>query len=294
MRGRRNKIPPIFGAAIGSVTLIYNGVIVSHGVEEPATSEGLIVPVLEVQNLHAGVEGKKILKGLDLTLKKGEVHALMGPNGSGKSTLSHVLMGHPKYEVYEGDVLLDGESLLNLGPHERARKGLFLGFQYPMEVPGVKMGSFMNVAFKRMHPDEEMEIPQFFEYVGERMDLLKLDESFGSRYLNDGFSGGEKKRAEVLQMLVVRPSFALLDESDSGLDIDALKTVARAIELYRSPDVGILLITHYQRLLDFVTPDYVHVLVDGKIAKSGGSDLAQKLEDMGYKWIKEETKVEVI
>lgn len=250
--------------------------------------------VLEVENLHAGVEGKKILRGLDLTVKAGEVHALMGPNGSGKSTLSHVLMGHPKYEVYEGDVRLDGESILELGPHERGRQGLFLGFQYPMEVPGVKMGRFLNVSFKRMHPEEEMEIPEFFRYVTERMDRLDLDASFGDRYLNDGFSGGEKKRAEVLQMLVLRPRIALLDESDSGLDIDALKTVAQAIDLYRSPDVGILLITHYQRLLDFVTPDYVHVLVKGKIAKSGGSELAGKLEEMGYKWIKEETAVEVI
>jgi Fe-S cluster assembly ATP-binding protein len=249
--------------------------------------------VLEIKNLHAGIEGKTILKGLNLTVRSGEVHALMGPNGSGKSTLSHVLMGHPKYEVHKGDILMDGESILELEPNERARKGLFLGFQYPLEVPGVKLGSFLNVAFKRMHPEEEMEVAEFFPYVEERMNLLGLDLSFGSRYLNDGFSGGEKKRAEVLQMLVLRPRIAVLDETDSGLDIDALKTVAKAIEAYSSPEVGILIITHYQRLLDYVTPDFVHVMVDGKIVKSGGSELAHKLEELGYKWIKDET-VEVI
>jgi Fe-S cluster assembly ATP-binding protein len=249
--------------------------------------------VLEVKNLYAGVEGKTILKGLNLTVRSGEVHALMGPNGSGKSTLSHVLMGHPKYEVSKGDILLDGDSILELEPNERAKRGLFLGFQYPQEVPGVKLGSFLNVAYKRMHPEEEMEVAEFFPYVEEKMNILGLDLSFGSRYLNDGFSGGEKKRAEVLQMLVLKPRIAVLDETDSGLDIDALKTVARAIEEYANPEVGILLITHYQRLLDFITPDFVHVMVDGKIVKSGGSELAHKLEELGYKWIKDET-VEVI
>lgn len=250
--------------------------------------------VLEVKDLHAGVDGKKILRGLNLTVRSGEVHAIMGPNGSGKSTLSNVLMGHPRYEVYSGDVLLDGESILELRPHERAQRGLFLGFQYPQEVPGVKMGSFLNVAFKRMHPEEQMEVPQFFQYVDERMNLLSLDASFGGRYLNDGFSGGEKKRAEVLQMLVLRPKIAILDESDSGLDIDALRIVAEAINNYAGPDNGVLLITHYQRLLDYVTPQFIHVMVDGKVVKSGGSDLAAKLEELGYKWIKEETTVEVI
>lgn len=250
--------------------------------------------VLEIKNLHAGVEGKRILKGLSLVVKNGEVHAIMGPNGSGKSTLSHILMGHPKYEVTKGDVLLDGESVLELGPHERAQRGLFLGFQYPQEVPGVKLGSFLNVAYKRMHPDQELEVAEFFGYVDERMNLLNLDASFGGRYLNDGFSGGEKKRAEVLQMLVLDPKIAILDESDSGLDIDALKTVAAAIDKFASPDNGVLLITHYQRLLDYVTPDFVHVLIEGRIVKSGGSELAAKLEELGYKWIKEETTVEVI
>lgn len=249
---------------------------------------------LTVKDLHAGVEGKKILKGVSLQVKSGEIHAIMGPNGSGKSTLSHVLMGHPKYEVYKGKVTLDGEDILELGPHERAQRGLFLGFQYPQEVPGVKLGSFLNVAYKRMHPDEDLEVGEFFQYVDERMGTLGLDVSFGARYLNDGFSGGEKKRAEVLQLLVLQPRIALMDETDSGLDIDALKTVAKAIDAYASPDVGVLLITHYQRLLDYVTPDFVHVMVDGKIVKSGGSDLAEKLEEMGYKWIKEETTVEVI
>jgi Fe-S cluster assembly ATP-binding protein len=249
--------------------------------------------VLEIKNLHAGVDGKAILHGLDLTVKTGEIHALMGPNGSGKSTLSHVLMGQIRYEVYEGDVLLDGTSILGLLPHYRARLGLFLGFQSPQEVPGVKMGSFLNAAYKRMHPENEMEIPEFFAYVEERMRLLKLDPSFGTRHLNNGFSGGEKKQAEVLQMLVLAPRIAILDESDSGLDIDALKTVAEALTHYASPEVGILLITHYQRLLDYVKPDFVHVMVDGKIARSGGSDLAQKLEELGYKWIKEEAPVEV-
>ncbi len=250
--------------------------------------------VLEIRDLHAGVEGKTILKGLSLAVKEGEVHAIMGPNGSGKSTLSHILMGHPRYEVYKGDVLLDGESILELGPHERAQRGLFLGFQYPQEVPGVKLGSFLNVAYKRMHPDQEMEVPEFFGYVDERMNLLNLDASFGGRYLNDGFSGGEKKRAEVLQMLVLDPKIAILDESDSGLDIDALKIVAAAIDRFASPKNGVLLITHYQRLLDYVTPNFVHVLIGGRIVKSGGSELAAKLEELGYKWIKEETTVEVI
>lgn len=250
--------------------------------------------VLDIRRLYAGVEGKTILRGLSLTVKSGEIHAIMGPNGSGKSTLSHVLMGHPKYEVFKGDVLLDGESILELAPNERAQRGLFLGFQYPMEVPGVKLGSFLNIAYKRMHPEEELEVAEFFGYVDERMDTLNLDASFGARYLNNGFSGGEKKRAEVLQMLVLRPSIAILDESDSGLDIDALKTVARAIDKFASPENGILLITHYQRLLDFVTPDYVHVMIGGKIVKSGGSDLAAKLEELGYKWLKDESTIEVI
>lgn len=250
--------------------------------------------VLEIVDLHAGVEGKEILRGVSLRIRPGEVHALMGPNGSGKSTLSHLLMGHPRYEVYSGDVLLDGESLLELGPHERAQRGLFLGFQYPQEVPGVKLGSFLNVAYKRMHPEAEMEVPEFFSYVDERMNLLNLDASFGARYLNDGFSGGEKKRAEVLQMLVLDPGIAVLDESDSGLDIDALRTVADAIDRFASPKNGVLLITHYQRLLDYVTPQFVHVMVEGRIVKSGGSELAAKLEELGYKWIKEETSVEVI
>jgi Fe-S cluster assembly ATP-binding protein len=243
---------------------------------------------LEIVDLRAGLGGKEILKGVTLTVRNGEIHVLMGPNGSGKSTLSNVLMGHPKYEVYGGDVLLDGESILSLKPNKRAKLGMFLGFQYPLEIPGVKFGSFLHTAYKQLYGSDSIELADFFRLVGERMKVVGMDESFGGRYLNEGFSGGEKKRAEILQLLVLQPRLVILDETDSGLDIDALRTVANAINTYAGPDVGVLLITHYQRILKYVQPDYVHVLVDGTIATSGGRELAVKLEDLGYGWLKGE------
>ncbi len=247
--------------------------------------------VMEIKDLRAGIEGKEILKGITLTLRQGEIHAVMGPNGSGKSTLSHVIMGHPKYEVYGGQVLLNGEDILALPTNERARRGLFLGFQYPMEVPGLKLGSFLNTAYKRLHEDElALDVTQFFPFVEEQMKFLNLNPEFAMRYLNEGFSGGEKKRTEVLQMLVLKPRFVLLDEADSGLDIDSIRTVATAINGYANPDTTFLLITHYQRLLNYVKPHFVHVMVDGRIALSGGPDLAERLEEFGYTWVKEELK----
>jgi Fe-S cluster assembly ATP-binding protein len=247
--------------------------------------------ILEIKDLRAGVDGKEILKGISLTARQGEIHAIMGPNGSGKSTLGHAIMGHPKYEVYGGQVLLNGEDLLALPTNERAQRGLFLGFQYPMEVPGLKLGSFLNAAYKRLHEDElSLDMTQFFPYVEERMKFLDLNPDFATRYLNEGFSGGEKKRTEILQMLVLRPRFVVLDEADSGLDIDSIRVVANAINSYFSPDVGYLLITHYQRLLNFVKPHQVHVLVDGRIATSGGPDMAERLDEFGYTWLKDELK----
>ena len=243
---------------------------------------------LQIIDLRAGIGGREILKGINLTVKQGEVHAIMGPNGSGKSTLSNVIMGHPKYTLISGDIRIDDESIIRLAPDKRARKGLFLGFQYPVEVSGVKLGSFLKNAHASVHGPEALDVAGFLEMVGEKTKVLGIDASFGGRYLNEGFSGGEKKKAEILQMLVLKPTFAVLDEPDSGLDIDALKTVARAIDAYRGPNVGILLITHYQRLLKFVKPDFVHVLMDGKIALTGGGDLAEKLEEFGYTWVKAE------
>lgn len=243
---------------------------------------------LQIIELHAGISGHEILKGINLTVRQGEVHALMGPNGSGKSTLSNVIMGHPKYTVMSGDIRLDDESIIRLTTDKRARKGLFLGFQYPVEVSGVKLGSFLKNAHASIYGPEALDVSGFLELVDENTKILGIDASFGGRYLNEGFSGGEKKKAEILQMLVLKPSFAVLDETDSGLDIDALKTVARAVDAYRGPNVGILLITHYQRLLKHIKPDFVHVLIDGKIALTGGWDLAEKLEELGYGWLKVE------
>jgi Fe-S cluster assembly ATP-binding protein len=242
---------------------------------------------LEIVNLVAGIEGKEILKGVSLTVKPGEIHALMGPNGSGKSTLSNVIAGHPKYTVISGDIKLDGQSILGKTADDRARRGLFLGFQYPVEVPGVGMATFLRSAYMSVHPEKPMEVPQFHKYLKERLKLVGMDGSFLQRSLNEGFSGGEKKRAELLQMAVLAPRFAILDETDSGLDIDALRQVGTAINAVAGPTVGVLLVTHYQRLLNYVKPHFVHVLVDGKIAESGGSELALKLEEKGYGWLKE-------
>jgi len=243
---------------------------------------------LQIVDLHAGRDGKEILKGINLTINQGEVHAIMGPNGSGKSTLSNVVMGNPKYQIMSGDVKLDGESIAKLAPNKRAHKGLFLGMQYPVEVSGVKLGSFMKAAYNQVHGPDALDVAKFMELVEVNTKLLNMDSTFAGRYVNEGFSGGEKKKAEILQMLVLKPAFAILDETDSGLDIDALKTVARAIDATRGPDVGILLITHYQRLLRHIKPDFVHVLMGGKIVLTGGGDLAEKLEELGYGWLKDE------
>jgi len=248
-------------------------------------------PTLEIRNLHVAIEGKPILKGVDLTVAKGEVHALMGPNGSGKSTLANALLGHPKYDITEGDVIFHGKSILELSPDERARKGLFLAFQYPTAIPGVSVANFLRTALqaRRKELGQEKPLPpkEFRSLVKEKMALLRMDESFAGRYLNDGFSGGEKKRAEILQLAVLRPEIAVLDETDSGLDIDALRIVSEGVNALAGPEVGVLLITHYQRILNYIKPHFVHVLVDGRIVKSGGPELAHELEAQGYDWIRE-------
>ncbi|MDP2717249.1 MAG: Fe-S cluster assembly ATPase SufC [Candidatus Micrarchaeota archaeon] len=237
--------------------------------------------VLEVRNLHAGVDGKKVLRGVNLSVKSGEVHALMGPNGSGKSTLSAVIMGHPKDAVTKGDIRLDGKSILEMTPEARAKAGLFLAFQYPMEVPGVSVANFLRSAYNEKF--EPMPVFQFSGFLKEKMISLGMDDRFAERYLNDGFSGGEKKRCEILQMAVLKPSIAVMDETDSGLDVDALKTVAQgAAALVKNEDMGVLLITHYPRILHHLKPDFVHVFKNGKIVKQGGFDLALELEKTGY------------
>jgi Fe-S cluster assembly ATP-binding protein len=249
---------------------------------------------LEIRDLHATVEGTEILKGVNLTINQGEVHALMGPNGSGKSTLANTLLGHPKYKVTKGDILVDGQSLIDLSPDKRAKKGLFLAFQYPVAVPGVTMFSFLRAAYNAVHTDEKNQAPTIFEFketLSERMKLLEMDESFMNRYLNEGFSGGEKKRAEILQLAMLKPKFAVLDETDSGLDIDALRVVAEGVSKLASNDLGILVITHYQRILKYIRPTFVHVMYEGKITASGGQELSIKLEEKGYGWLKEQAGV---
>ena len=242
---------------------------------------------LVIRGLHASIDGAEILKGVDLELSKGEVHAIMGPNGSGKSTLAHVLMGHPAYEVTGGEVIFNGEDVLELEPNERSQLGLFLAFQYPAAIPGVTVANFLRMAVNAHRRDEDgnenpIRIPEFRKLLQESMEQLKIDRSMTSRYLNDGFSGGEKKRLEMLQMAVIEPQIAILDETDSGLDIDALRIVAEGVNAMLNPELGVLLITHYQRLLNYITPDVVHVLAQGRIVKSGGKDLALRLEDEGY------------
>ena len=246
---------------------------------------------LEIKNLHARVvsTGTEILRGLDLTVEKGMLHAVMGPNGSGKSTLSKVLGGHPDYEVTEGEVLLDGANLLGMEPDARSRAGLFLAFQYPMEIPGVSNANFLRAALHARLPDgDELEATDYYAQLYEKMDMLEMDRKFTARSVNEGFSGGEKKRNEILQMLMLEPKYAILDETDSGLDIDALKIVSNGVNAMRSPDRGFLVITHYQRLLDYIVPDVVHVLVGGRIEHTGGKELALELEAKGYDWIKVE------
>ncbi|TVR19084.1 MAG: Fe-S cluster assembly ATPase SufC [Anaerolineaceae bacterium] len=249
---------------------------------------------LEIQNLHAKVDGEdiSILRGVNLTIKQGEVHAMMGPNGSGKSTLANVLMGNPAYEITEGDILLDGESILEMEPDERSRAGLFLAFQYPVAIPGVTVANFLrhaiNARMKEQDPESKgISIPAFRKMMMEKMGKLEMDSSFAGRYLNDGFSGGEKKRAEILQMAVLEPAIAILDETDSGLDIDALRIVAEGVAMLKGPNLGTLVITHYQRILNYIKPDHVHIMFGGRVAESGGAELALRLEEQGYDWVRE-------
>ena len=250
--------------------------------------------MLSVRKLRAGVEGKEILRGIDLEVRPGEVHAVMGPNGSGKSTLAQVLAGHPGYVVTQGEVLYEGRDLLAMPPEERAREGVFLAFQYPVEIPGVANAEFLKAAFNEVRAHrglEELDAMEFLALLKEKMNLVDMDPSFMSRPLNEGFSGGEKKRNEILQLAVLEPKLAILDETDSGLDIDALKTVATGINGLRRPDNAIILVTHYQRLLNYVTPDRVHVLSNGCIVKSGDKALALELEAKGYEWLEAEAEV---
>ena len=246
--------------------------------------------LLSIENLHSSVEGKPILKGINLEVNRGEVHAIMGPNGSGKSTLSNVLMGHPKYEVTKGRILLKGKDVKDLSVDERAREGLFLAFQYPLSIPGVPVSKFLRMSLQATH-GKDIPIMEFQKKLKEQSELLEIKDSFLGRYLNEGFSGGEKKRNEILQLVLLEPEMAVLDETDSGLDIDALKIVAKGIEATRNEKRGILLITHYQRLLNYVQPDYVHVLADGRIIKSGEKDLAIQLEAKGYDWVLKEANL---
>ena len=244
---------------------------------------------LEIQDLHAGIAEQEIIRGLTLSVPKGEVHAIMGPNGSGKSTLAKVLAGHPDYAVTSGSVTMDGEDILGLEPDERARKGIFLAFQYPSEIPGVTIANFLRAAVQARLPEgEELEAVEYYHRLYEKMDLLEMDRSFTSRSVNEGFSGGEKKRNEILQLAMLEPRYAVLDETDSGLDIDALKIVANGVNSLRGPNLGVLLITHYQRLLDYIVPDHVHVMVQGRIVRSGGKELALELEEKGYDWVREQ------
>jgi Fe-S cluster assembly ATP-binding protein len=247
---------------------------------------------LVIRNLHVGIEDREIVKGVDLAIKQGEVHAIMGPNGTGKSTLAYSLMGHPNYEVTAGEVLFKGQNILELKPDERSHLGLFLAFQYPVAIPGVSVANFLRTAINARRKTENPEdkgipIPQFRKLLKEKMDMLRMDHAFAGRYLNDGFSGGEKKRAEILQMATLEPEIAILDETDSGLDIDALRIVAEGVNALRGPGLGALVITHYNRILNYIKPDYVHVMMNGRIVESGGPELATHLEEHGYDWLRE-------
>jgi Fe-S cluster assembly ATP-binding protein len=252
---------------------------------------------LEIRNLHVNVSGHEILKGVDLMVRRGEVHALMGPNGTGKSTLAYTLMGHPNYEVTAGEVIFKGINILELAPDERSRMGIFLAFQYPVAIPGVSVANFLRSAINARRKAENPEnkgvsVPEFRKLLKEQMELLKMDHTFAGRYLNDGFSGGEKKRAEILQMAALRPEIAILDETDSGLDIDALRIVSEGVNALRGPGLGILVITHYQRILNYIKPDQVHIMLGGRIVESGGSELAQNLEEHGFDWVREKYEFE--
>ncbi|MDA2787596.1 Fe-S cluster assembly ATPase SufC [Staphylococcus aureus] len=244
---------------------------------------------LEVKDLHVSIEDKEILKGVNLTINTDEIHAIMGPNGTGKSTLSSAIMGHPSYEVTKGEVLLDGVNILELEVDERAKAGLFLAMQYPSEITGVTNADFMRSAINAKREEgQEINLMQFIKKLDKNMDFLGIDKDMAQRYLNEGFSGGEKKRNEILQLMMLEPKFAILDEIDSGLDIDALKVVSKGINQMRGENFGALMITHYQRLLNYITPDKVHVMYAGKVVKSGGPELAKRLEEEGYEWVKEE------
>lgn len=248
--------------------------------------------VLEIRNLHVSVEDKPILRGVNLTVKQGEVHALMGPNGSGKSTLANVLLGNPAYEVTAGEIIFDGKDLLEMEADERSRAGLFLAFQYPVSIPGVTLANFLRLAInarlKAKDPDSKgISVTEFRRLLRSKMDMLHMDHSFAGRYLNEGFSGGEKKRAEILQMATLEPSIAILDETDSGLDIDALRVVSEGVNKLHGPELGVLVITHYQRILNYIKPEFVHVMFQGQIVESGGPELALHLEEAGYDWIRE-------
>ena len=250
--------------------------------------------MLKINNLHAGLEDKEILKGINLEVKPGEIHAIMGPNGSGKSTLSAVIAGKEEYEVSEGEILLNGEDLSELAPEERAHKGIFLSFQYPVEIPGVTVTNFIKTAInetRKAQGLEEMPANEMLKKIREKSEMLEIDRKFLSRSLNEGFSGGEKKRNEIFQMAMLEPKLAILDETDSGLDIDALRIVANGVNKLRNGQNAVVVITHYQRLLEYIVPDFVHVLLDGKIVKSGGKELALELEEKGYDWIKQEVAV---
>ena len=247
---------------------------------------------LEIRNLHVTVEDKPILRGVNLVIKQGEVHALMGPNGSGKSTLANVLLGNPAYEVTGGEIIFDGRDVLEMEPDERSRAGMFLAFQYPVSIPGVTVANFLRLAInsrmKAEDPDSKgIGITEFRRMMKQKMDSLHMDHAFAGRYLNEGFSGGEKKRAEILQMAVLQPKIAILDETDSGLDIDALRIVSEGVNTLRGPDLGVLVITHYNRILNYIQPQYVHVMYKGQIVESGSQDLAVKLEQTGYDWVRE-------
>ena len=244
---------------------------------------------LEIKGLNVSINETQILKDFTMTVPRGEVHAIMGPNGTGKSTLAKALAGHEDYEITSGEVILDGESIIDMEADEISREGLFMAFQYPSEIPGVSIANFIRAALTaRLEEGETFKAPAFYKELYEKMDLLKIDRGFTSRSVNEGFSGGEKKRCEILQMAMLKPKYAVLDETDSGLDIDALKVVADGVNKMRGPDLGVLLITHYQRLLNYIVPDKVHVMFDGRIVKSGGPELAEKLEAEGYDWVKDE------
>ncbi|MBN2548136.1 MAG: Fe-S cluster assembly ATPase SufC [Anaerolineales bacterium] len=247
---------------------------------------------LDICNLHVNVENRAVLKGVNLTVRQGEVHALMGPNGTGKSTLAYTLMGHPNYKVTEGEVWFKGRNILELEPDQRAHLGVFLAFQYPVAIPGVTVANFLRSALNARRraanaEDKGMPIPEFRKMLKERMELLKMDHAFAGRYLNEGFSGGEKKRAEVLQMAALQPEIAVMDETDSGLDIDALRIVSEGVNTLRGPHLGVLVITHYQRILNYIRPDFVHIMLDGRIVETGEADLALHLEEHGYDWLRE-------